>query len=251
MLCLEQVGSRQAWTTSHRLFAHAVANLVTLALVEYEAAEARRQASQANERLKAVFDASRDALLLTDGESGVVLDANRQAETLFGCARHELVGKCQSQLHPEALASDAIRNFRQVVEGQLQADLISEIQCGDGSVRPVEITTEVADLSDGHVWRWRSFARSRSALGVYCGQGSGQFAQALFDVAACFQGVEIERAMDQAGQLARLVHDAVEFEMLSLVGDLGGFALQGVGIGWQDEQRIAHLLDAFAGFVGK
>lgn len=149
VLCLEQVSSRQAWTTSHRLFAHAVANLVTLALVEYEAEEARRQAQRANERLKAVFDASRDALLLTDGESGVVLDANRQAESLFGCTRHDLVGKRQSQLYPEALAGEVDRNFRQVVDGQWKADLVSEIQCGDGSVRPVEITTEVADLSDG------------------------------------------------------------------------------------------------------
>lgn len=149
VLCLEQVGSRQAWTTSHRLFAHAVANLVTLALVEYEAGEARRQALRANERLKAVFDASHDALLLTDGESGIVLDANRRAETLFGCSRAELVGKRQLQLHPEAHGADIARNLRQVMEGELGFDLVSEIQCGDGSVKRVEITTEVADLSDG------------------------------------------------------------------------------------------------------
>jgi len=149
VFCLEQVGSRQPWTTSHRLFAHAVANLVTLALVEYEAEEARRLALKANERLKAVFDASRDALLLTDGESGVVLDANRQAESLFGCTRRDLVGKRQSQLYPESIGSEVIRNFRQVVDGQRRSDLVSEIQRSDGTLRMVEITTEVADLSDG------------------------------------------------------------------------------------------------------
>lgn len=149
VLCLEQVGSCQPWSTSHRLFAHAVANLVTLALVEYEAEEARRLALKANERLKAVFDASRDALLLTDGESGVVLDANRQAESLFGCTRRDLVGKRQSQLYPESAENDVIRNFRLVVEGQRHSDLVSEIQRSDGTLRTVEITTEVADLSDG------------------------------------------------------------------------------------------------------
>lgn len=149
VLCLEQVGSRQAWTTAHQLFAHAVANLVTLALVEYEAEEARRLALKANERLKAVFDASRDALLLTDGESGVVLDANRQAESLFGCARRDLVGKRQSQLYPDSIGSEVVRNFRQVVDGQRHADLVSEIQRSDGTLQAVEITTEVADLSDG------------------------------------------------------------------------------------------------------
>lgn len=149
VLCLEQVASRQPWTTAHRLFAHAVANLVTLALVEYEADEARRLALKANERLKAVFDASRDALLLTDGESGVVLDANRQAESLFGCARRDLVGKSQSQLYPESIENEVVRNFRQVVDGQRHSDLVSEIQRSDGTLRTVEITTEVADLSDG------------------------------------------------------------------------------------------------------
>lgn len=55
VLCLEQVGSRQPWTSAHGLFAQAVANLVTLALVEYEAEEAKLQALAARERLKVVF----------------------------------------------------------------------------------------------------------------------------------------------------------------------------------------------------
>lgn len=55
VFCLEQVGSHVLWTSEHRLFAQAVANLVTLALVEYEADEARRQAQSASERLQTVF----------------------------------------------------------------------------------------------------------------------------------------------------------------------------------------------------
>jgi len=55
VLCLEQVGTQQPWTTMHRLFAHTVANLVTLALVEYEADEARRQAAIADQRLQAML----------------------------------------------------------------------------------------------------------------------------------------------------------------------------------------------------
>lgn len=154
---LEQIGSRQPWGAAHRLFAHAVANLVTLALVEYEADEARRQATSAQERMEAVFRASRDALLLADGESGLILDANRQAEKLFGFARRELVGKHQRQLHPESLAGAASDEFRQLVDGLRDSVHLSEIQRGDGSVQPVEITTEVADLSDGR----------RLALGIF------------------------------------------------------------------------------------
>lgn len=67
VFCIEQVGTHMPWTTTHRLFAHAVANLVTLALVEYEADEARHQARSANDRLRAVFDSSREAVALADG----------------------------------------------------------------------------------------------------------------------------------------------------------------------------------------
>lgn len=55
VLSLEQVGTHQPWTSAHGLFAQAVANLVTLALVEYEAGEAKLQAHAASERLKAAF----------------------------------------------------------------------------------------------------------------------------------------------------------------------------------------------------
>ena len=157
VLSLEQLGPPLPWTTSHRLFAQAVANLVTLALVEYEAEEARRQAQTANERMKAVFDASRDALLLADGESGIILDANLQAEKLFGWARRDLVGKHQRQLHPKGSANAIGEQFRQTLAGQLRATLNTEIQCCDGTVRSVEITSQIADVSDGR----------RLALGIF------------------------------------------------------------------------------------
>ena len=117
----------------------------------------RQQVLDAKERLKAVFDASRDALLLADGDSGLILDANRQAETLFGCARQDLVGKHQQQLHPSSDEANVANLFRRVVTGDVAAAQLVEIQRCDGSVRPVEITTEVADLSDGR----------RLALGIF------------------------------------------------------------------------------------
>lgn len=57
VLCLEQVGARQPWTSAHGLFAQAVANLITLGLVEDEADEAKRRAQAADERLRAAFGA--------------------------------------------------------------------------------------------------------------------------------------------------------------------------------------------------
>lgn len=149
VLCLEQVGTHLPWTAMHRLFAHAVANLVTLALVEYEAEEARRQACTANERLRAVFDTSRDALLLADGANGIILDVNSRAEALFAASRGELVGRHQSRLHPEGIRAIAVSAFQGSIEGKASSLMHSEIQCFDGTIKEVVITTEVADVGDG------------------------------------------------------------------------------------------------------
>lgn len=157
VFCLEQVGERSPWTTAYRLFAHAVANLVTLALVEYEANEARRQAKIASERMRAIFDGSRDALLLADSDSGVILDANRQAEKLFGWAHRDLVGMHQQALHPKNSAGVIDERCRQAATGELGAPWVADIQRYDGSVLPVEITSEIADVSNGQ----------RLALGVF------------------------------------------------------------------------------------
>lgn len=62
MLCMEQVSTRQPWGSAYHLFAQAVANLITLALVQYEACEAHLEAHAAGERLRTVYDAVREAL---------------------------------------------------------------------------------------------------------------------------------------------------------------------------------------------
>lgn len=157
VLCFEQVGRRQLWTANHRLLANAVANLVTLALVEYEATEARRQAQTANERLRTVFDASRDPMILADGDNGIVLDVNRQAEKLFGGTRIDLIGKHQRQLHPTAEEERCAREFRMAVSGESARPVRTFIKRMDGEAVAVEITAQVADLSDGR----------RLALGVF------------------------------------------------------------------------------------
>jgi PAS domain S-box-containing protein len=149
VLCLEQVGTRQPWAPAQRIFAQAVANLVTLALVEYEAEEARRQAQAANERLRAVFDASRDALILADGDSGEILDVNRQAEILIGRNRKELLGLPQGVLYSAEQRQRAAGEFSRLLEGASPWALVTELQRSEGGRARVEVTAEVADLSDG------------------------------------------------------------------------------------------------------
>ncbi|HRE17795.1 MAG TPA: GAF domain-containing protein [Rhodocyclaceae bacterium] len=133
ILCLEQVGMRQPWSALHRVFAQAVANLMTLALVEFEAGEAKRNAAAVSERLHTVFESSRDAFLLTEEPTGVILDANREAERLFGYRRVELVGKLRQFLHP--------------VTGE--GGDSQQVRCHDGRLLPVAVSAEIAELGGG------------------------------------------------------------------------------------------------------
>lgn len=149
VLRFEQVGVGQPWTTEHRLFAHAVANLVTLALVEHEAAEARRQAQVANERLRAVFEGSRDGLLLADAATGMVIDANQQAERIFGCSRLDLVGKHVGQLPIGDAEQGGAGELRRLMAGDAWRKVLATSLHRDDASVPVEICAEVAEAGSG------------------------------------------------------------------------------------------------------
>jgi PAS domain S-box-containing protein len=142
VLCLEQVVTRQPWAPAHQIFAQAVANLVALALAEYEAYEAKRQTQVVREQLRAVIDASPEALLVADDHSGRILDANRQAEALTGRSREELLGLHHGMLY--------VTGQQQVASATATVNhLAAEVRHCDGRRVAVQVTTERTVLSDG------------------------------------------------------------------------------------------------------
>jgi PAS domain S-box-containing protein len=150
VLCLEQVGTRQPWAAAHQIFAQAVANLVTLALVEYEADEARKEASAVLEQLRAVINASQDAVLLADAQSGEILDVNRQLEALTGRSREELLGHHHVSLYSLEQQSVMTGEVSRMLEGRSVASrLAAEVLCSDGRRITVSVSAERTDLSDG------------------------------------------------------------------------------------------------------
>ncbi|WP_051384465.1 response regulator [Nitratidesulfovibrio termitidis] len=54
-------------------------------------------------RYRTVFDSAMDAILLADADTGLILDANRAAQQVFGYPREELVGIHQRQLYPDRM----------------------------------------------------------------------------------------------------------------------------------------------------
>lgn len=149
VLCIERVGRHSAWTSVQRLFAHAVANLVTLAIVQNQSALMRDELRDANARLRALFTGAPDAILIADAVNGHILDANPQAEKLFGRSREQLVGILQSDLHPPGESARYRKLFEQHVSSGASEPMRAEIINRSGERIQVEITGEVVDLGKG------------------------------------------------------------------------------------------------------
>ena len=149
VLCIERVGPHSAWSSVQRLFAHAVANLVTLAIVQNQSALMRDELRDTNARLRALFTGAPDAILIADAVSGRILDANPQAENLFGRPHDQLVGILQSDLHPPGEGERYRRLFELHVSSRTTIPLPAEIINRDGEHIAVEITGEVVELGNG------------------------------------------------------------------------------------------------------
>jgi hypothetical protein len=77
VLCIERVGPHSAWTSVQRLFAHAVANLVSLALLQHQLLQIKEELRDANSLRRAVAGA-RDAILISDATPGIFSTPTRR-----------------------------------------------------------------------------------------------------------------------------------------------------------------------------
>ncbi|MHC1789036.1 ATP-binding protein [Solidesulfovibrio sp.] len=62
----------------------------------------RRRLRESEEKYRSLFDSNPDPVFVVDSGSGRILDANSQAETVYGYARRELSGRHVSDLEPDA-----------------------------------------------------------------------------------------------------------------------------------------------------
>jgi PAS domain S-box-containing protein len=154
VLCIERVGTHSAWSSVQRLFAHAVANLVTLAIVQNKAALVRDELRDTNARLRALFTGAADAIVVTDAASGLLLDANRQAEKLFDRPHAELVGMALGDLLPPG-ASTRHPYLRSGVAEPVEGEIINR----QGICIRVEMTNELLELGKNQKIVQRVFRR--------------------------------------------------------------------------------------------
>jgi len=114
-------------------------------IVERKQAEAALRESE--ERFRAIFEGSLDAIFLIDPKSGEILDGNPTAAELVGRPLDDLVGLSHLRLYPPHLEAYAKGIFSDRVQDKEQAHPIEiSILRTDGTEVPVEVLAQIIQI---------------------------------------------------------------------------------------------------------
>jgi diguanylate cyclase (GGDEF)-like protein/PAS domain S-box-containing protein len=132
-----------------------VSGIVVAGTMKMEELERRRQeevaknrALRASERrYRTLIEVANDAILVTDSETGTLVDCNRQAEVLLGMSRNEIIGQHLSNLHetgndPDEAETDFLSRMLRGKTGTIELSLIR----ADGATIPVEVSSSAFEM---------------------------------------------------------------------------------------------------------
>jgi PAS domain S-box-containing protein len=108
--------------------------------------QAEGKLKESEEKHRGLFENSGDAVFIVDIETGIILDANRQAELLTEHPGQELIGMHQSRLHPDQDDEYYRKKFQKHIRNDRVFDLEADVVKKDGSVVPVFICSNLIDL---------------------------------------------------------------------------------------------------------
>ena len=114
-------------------------------ITKYIQVEERLKKSE--EKYRTLFEEARDAIFVSEAETGIIIDCNQAASVLVGRAKSEIVGKHQRILHPtEELEEEFSSTFKQHLEDKEGQTLDAHVITKDGKIRHVAIKANVFEL---------------------------------------------------------------------------------------------------------
>jgi PAS domain S-box-containing protein len=106
-------------------------------------------AKQNEQKYRALMEYAGDAIFIADPTTGIIMEANKQAEILIGKPRYEIIGMHQSHLHPRTIDGvEVFREDKRHLDDHPQdiARKRTSVVKSDGTIVPVEIIANKIEL---------------------------------------------------------------------------------------------------------
>jgi len=101
-----------------------------------------------NNKYRSLFEHANDAIIIADSKTGTILDANKNAETMLGYSREEIIGMNQSKLHPQEKTEHYKKHFEDHIQKENVTDSEAEVVRKDGTIVPVSISASVIEINN-------------------------------------------------------------------------------------------------------
>jgi len=108
--------------------------------------EVQEAVREGEDRYHHLFNELNDAVFVAEVETGVIIEANQQAEVLLGKGFDEIIGMHQSELHPPDKAEQYQAMFAAHIEKGRAADSDAQVVRKDGTIVPVSISASTLTL---------------------------------------------------------------------------------------------------------
>lgn len=102
---------------------------------------------ESEEKYKKLIEVANDAIFIADTETGIIIDANKQAEKLLGLDVKEIIGMHQTKLHPEGEAERYRKIFMEDVQSGTNISDELYVCNKSGEKIPVEISASVMEVN--------------------------------------------------------------------------------------------------------
>ncbi|MEW6062314.1 MAG: PAS domain S-box protein, partial [Bacteroidota bacterium] len=102
-------------------------------------------------RFRSLFENAKDAVFITDTKTGIIIDANAEAERLLKRPRTEIIGLHHTQIHPPDKVDEAISIFREQMLTLGERAVEFEVISSEGVRIPVEIKASIIRLDNQRV----------------------------------------------------------------------------------------------------
>jgi PAS domain S-box-containing protein len=110
---------------------------------------------ESEKRYRSLFEASPDAIILADIETGMLIDANMAACDMLGLSLDEIKQLHQSMIHPARYLDFSLESFNEHAEKALAIEALNPIESvilrSDGSEIPVEVMSSKITINGRHI----------------------------------------------------------------------------------------------------